>query len=128
MTKPRTLVRQKTLAEMYKTVKQTGEMAWGQPSWRVPVTNEELPLIREGKLRICKETWDTVSRCRETGTVVEDTSEVCHNIRVRTNPSCRADLLVHPNCFKDIAVAANYFGNRLPEEFYKHYAGILVKC
>lgn len=149
---------------MWTTVKQKGEMGYGQPRFMVPIRPEDQ--VANGFLTIRVDTLRYVAYRNDT--IVHDTTQSERvGFRVvwfaKTVGNCRrskkyaanheyiqADWCsppdkprtsvpkswrepwrrfaqVHPSTFFDVAEAANYFGDRLPEEFYKAYEKILVK-
>lgn len=112
---------------MYKTLIE-GSLPYGKPTWLVTVADHELPRLIKHYLVIGKETWDHVARCRETGRVVSCTQEHEHILMVSLMPSERAKLIIAPTNASELTRVANYLGDRLPEDFYKYYANILVKC
>lgn len=157
------------MATKYATVKQGGEMAYGQPTWLVRLTDDALTPSESGYAH--GQELVIATRVIKTTYQVDDEPPVVHTRTERnklrtyelfvpckwrktfnyfaaidtpkgkgflfgplhTMPRNMPKMLdsykvaaVHPQCFRDVADAANYFGDRLPKDFYDRYADILV--
>lgn len=103
-------------------IKQNGEMGYNQPGFTIPATQTEIANSVYGRLTIDTLDYEQVTTCLTTGEVrthqYTELSQVC----------CRdGELFVSQQSFREVADAANYFGDRLPPEFYSHYKGILIE-
>jgi len=104
-------------------IKQCGEMGYGQPYFEVPATQDEIEASGwERKLVIARTSYEQITTCLDSGEVTVFKYDKLDSVYCRDGKA-----VVHPMCFSDVSAAANYFGDRLPPEFYEHYKTVLVE-
>lgn len=109
----------------FTTIKQSGEMSWGQPRYGIVPTDEELARVGP-KGRIVLETrhYDHTTVCRETGETSSHTS-VSEYVAYYNRDA--HEIMCDINSYHDVAILANYFGDRMDSCFYGRYSKILVE-
>lgn len=115
---------------MYKTKRQHGEMGYGQPRYEIPL----LPKDRVTKNE--KDSWDNnklvIGKDAHVHTVMDTRTKVTRIAKYVVRNMMEVDMdryviKVYISCYNDVRDLANYFGKRLPKEFWKEYRSILVK-
>jgi hypothetical protein len=113
----------------YKLKGKSGELGYGQPKWVCVPTPEEVARFQptwHAEYRECVlavETWETVSRCRETGEVHTSTTTREFKVNVREDDG-EPLLVLHAMGTGDVLRIANYFGARV-RKFIEHYADLI---
>lgn len=107
----------------YKAIPQNGELSYGQPGWGVRPTSEELSKVASYHLTI-------ESRPYTTTTKWDDETEPYHTYAGIREVKCVMQdglIAVRPQTYKEVAACANYFGDRLGENFYEHWGFALIE-
>lgn len=110
----------------YTTIEQTGEMAWGQPTFKIRrITEDKVVPNKYGKhqLIIGEQKYSRKRTDQHTGKTTHREWSDYTTVKVDIQNNM---IVASPTSFQYVSDMANYFGERLPDEFWKEYSDILV--
>jgi hypothetical protein len=138
--------------KLFEPIKQRGEMSYNQPTWYIPVSFDEVKerfnkpendVIKKFLLSITKQ--EITYKNFRTGSIRSNIYEHKHYCNLaykkdkeykrifhyleddKLDESLEIYAEIHPHCYRHVAEMANYFGDRLPQEFYDTYQDIIYE-